>query len=246
MEKLHILLLDEDNKALDVYSRLCRVVCQNFGFEADIKAYNSNQRLLFDMGDTYFQNTVDILFIEPNSANEAIARTIRNRGYQNVILYLTQLGSLNHALQAFDAEVMNYLAKGKEHLPRFERVLGQAVEKAQELRKERILVRKHSEVRWIKIKDIRYFEAYSDNIVVHYGDGDSFEFLSSLTKLEQELLEGKFLRVHKSYMVAVAFISCISYEALTLDDGTEIPVGRRSWPALKAAVGQETGVKWSS
>ena|GEM_PF-989719 len=236
MEKLRILLIDVDEQELDVYGKVCRAICGNLGYQSDVRVYTNNQQLLFDMGDPYFLNTVNIIIIEPDSANEAIAATLRKMGYCGIILYLSQKDSFRFSIQAFDAKVSNYLHKGMEHLPRFKSVFEQAVFDAEQLWNDFILVSKGGECRRIELQDIRYIESYGHDLIIHY-DGGEFAFRSTFADLKERLPENMFIQVHKSFLVSAMFVNLISHEALSLDDGTQIPIGRGNYPALKSAVG---------
>ena len=235
MDKIHIVLLDSDAQMLDIYGKLCRVVCDKLGLLSDVKAYTDAQNLLFDMGDTFFQSTVNIFIVDPDNHNEAVALAIRNVGYNSVILYLTDNASVECCMRAFDARAFNYLHKGPDHLPRFAAVFEKAIQEAVSLRSEYITVSKYGECRRIELKDIYYFESYNGNIIVNYTGGQ-FEFISTFEELEQQIGDSGFLRVHRSYLVAMAFIKNVSYDRLTLNNGTELPVGRTRYPALKQAV----------
>jgi len=239
LEKLRILLLDNNEKELEVYGKICRTICGNLGYESDIRVYNNNQQLLFDMGDPYFMHCVNIIIIEPDSSNNAIARTIRKMDYRGTILYLSKTVSVDISIQAFDAKVSNYMHKGVEHLPRFKNVFEQAIHDAEDLWHEFILVSKGGECKRIEIRDIRYIESYGNDLTIHYVGGE-FTFRSSFANIKERLPENLFLKVHKSFLVSAAFVKVISYESLSLDDGTKIPVGRTGYPALKAAVGLGT------
>ena len=236
MDHIRIVLLDSDKQALDAYGRLCRAICEKLGLSSDVRSYTDNQRLLFDMGNTHFLFTVNVLIIEPGNRNEAIAHAVRKMGYRGIILYLTESNSFDCCMQAFDSRVFNYVLKGANQLPRFKTVFEHAAREAIALRKEYLIVSKYGECRCIELKDIYYFESFNVNLIVHYNGG-KFEFTSTFDELEQQIGTVPFIRIHKSYMVAVSLIRNISYEHLTLNDGTELPVGRTRYPALKQAVG---------
>ena len=236
MDKLRILLLDSEEQELEVYGKVCRVICENLGHQSDVRVYNNNQKLLFDMGDPYFLYSVNILIIEPDASNEAIAQTVRQMGYFGIILYLSRTADFKFSIQAFDAKVSNYLHKGKEHLPRFKRVFEQAIEDAQALWHDFLVVAKGGECKCIELRDIYYIESFHNDLVIHYKGGE-FTFRSTFASLKERLPEHIFIQVHKSFLVSVVFIHTISHESLCLNDGTQIPLGRGNYPALKAAVG---------
>jgi len=236
---MKIVLLDSNEQELEIYGKICRTICGNLGYQADIRIYTNNQQLLFDMGDPYFLHCVNVLIIEPASSNEAIAKTIRKMGYCGIILYLSKTDSFHFSIQAFDAKVSNYLHKGMEHLERFKNVFEQAIFDAEELWRDFILVSKGGECKRIELRDIRYIESYRNDLVVHYKGGQ-FAFRSTFADLKEKLPENLFIQVHKSFLVSAAFVSIISHDSLALDDGTQIPIGRGNYPALKSAVGLGT------
>ena len=236
MEKLRILLIDADEQELDVYGKVCRAICGNLGYQSDVRVYTNNQQLLFDMGDPYFLNTINILIIEPDSANEAIAATLRKMGYGGIILYLSKKDSFRFSIQAFDAKVSNYLHKGMEHLPRFKSVFEQAVFDAEQLWDDFILVSKGGECRRIELQDIRYIESYGHDLIIHYKGGE-FAFRSTFADLKERLPDNMFIQVHKSFLVSAMFVNFVSYESLALDDGTQIPIGRGNYSTLKSVIG---------
>ena len=236
MEKLRILLLDNNEKELEVYGKICRTICGNLGYESDVRVYNNNQQLLFDMGDPYFMHCVNIIIIEPDLSNNATAQTIRKMDYRGIILYLSKTVTVNLSIQAFDAKVSNYLHKGVEHLPRFKSVFEQAVYDAEDLWSDFIFVKKGSECKRIEIRDIRYIESYGPELIIHYKRGE-FVIRSTFADLKERLPENLFIQIHKSFLVSAAFIDMIGHEALFMDDGTQIPIGRGNYATLKAAVG---------
>lgn len=91
------------------------------------------------------------------------------------------------------------------------------------------------EYRNIAINDIKYFEVRGKIITVYYGS-KSFEFISTIGKLENLLFTKGFIRVHRSFLVALQYIKTFAYDGLTLMDHKEIPVGRKYYGGLKEAM----------
>jgi DNA-binding LytR/AlgR family response regulator len=134
-----------------------------------------------------------------------------------------------YALQAFDHDVVDYLLKPFS----LERLM-MAVQKA----RERISQRKaeteapkpdylfvKSEYRIIKIElnEILYLESQRDYVAIHTTTGKILT-LQSLKSFE-DALEGKnFLRIHKSYIIAIDKISAIERKRVVIQ-GTYLPVG---------------------
>jgi len=231
MERIRIILLDRSQQEIDEYGKLCRKACAEIGYDADIRGYLSEKSLLFDMEEPSFSAKAGILVVEPE-LSDAAAGQARGFGFGGVILYLSGSASLPHVLSAFDAGAFNYLLKGPEHHERLRQVVQQAARESFSRQAEYILVSRAGECRRIEVKDIRYFEAFDHNIVVHYGNSE-FEFTASLSDLEKHLKSRGFLRIHRSFLVSLAYVRHIGRESVILDDHREIPVGRTQYTALK-------------
>lgn len=75
----------------------------------------------------------------------------------------------------------------------------------------------------IKIDDILYVEGMKDYLRIHTADKKVMTLLS-FKKLEQSLCYPKFVRIHKSYLVAVDKISSIERNRVTINNEI-LPVG---------------------
>ncbi|MCK7592064.1 LytR/AlgR family response regulator transcription factor [Pseudomarimonas salicorniae] len=80
--------------------------------------------------------------------------------------------------------------------------------------------RKHHQ---LALADIRYVEACGNYCVVRANDG-SIITPQSLSGMERSLPAEQFLRVHKSYLVAIARIRSVSATSLQVGDDT-VPIG---------------------
>jgi DNA-binding LytR/AlgR family response regulator len=78
----------------------------------------------------------------------------------------------------------------------------------------------------IRTDDIRYIEGMSEYAKVWLTDTSvPLIVLVRLKSLEDRLPAGRFMRVHRSYIINLSHIREVSREGITLDDGTLIPVG---------------------
>ena len=58
--------------------------------------------------------------------------------------------------------------------------------------------------------------------------------LYSLKRLAERLPEGRFLRIHRSYLINLSRLAETGRGTVVLDDASELPVGDLYRPALKA------------
>lgn len=81
---------------------------------------------------------------------------------------------------------------------------------------------------------ILYIESMSEYIKIYLdGDSDPVVILYSLKKLMQELPEGRFIRIHRSYIVAADRIRETIPSSVVLDGGVRLPVGETYRSTLK-------------
>jgi DNA-binding LytR/AlgR family response regulator len=135
-----------------------------------------------------------------------------------------------YALQAFDHDVVDYLLKPFS-LERFmmavqkarERI-GQGKPVPEAAKPDYIFVKSEYRIIKIELKDILYFESLRDYVAIHTISAGKILTLQSLRSFE-EALDGKdFLRIHKSYIIAIDKISSIERKRVIIQ-GTYLPVG---------------------
>jgi DNA-binding LytR/AlgR family response regulator len=134
----------------------------------------------------------------------------------------------DYAVEAFELSVVDYLIKPIA-LPRFK----QAVEKAseaiesnkEELKVEEqgfVFVKDNGVLKRISIDDILFLEAMGDYVKVHTSQ--KFHVVhATLKSIEEKLPAAKFIRVHRSYIVAINKIDFIQEGTISIGK-TSIPV----------------------
>ncbi len=167
---------------------------------------------------------MDIIYIGVNKNFDGvrIAKSIRKAGLNAVIVFFTRF--TNAVFSAFDVEALHYLVYGKIGDAKFDEVFRKAVSRAEARTQASIVLSCGGEQRRIIISQIYYFEVINRIVTVHYRDG-TFEFYSTLQKLEDSLAKRGFVRVHRAFLVSERFIATFKRNEITLNDGTKIPVG---------------------
>lgn len=106
---------------------------------------------------------------------------------------------------------------------------------------QRVVVKTGSKIRIIPVHEILYFEADDDYIRIHTADG-SFLKKKTMQYFEQTLPASQFVRVHRSYIIQVSYITRIDQEngehhTAVLKNGAKIPLSRTGYPKLKEVLG---------
>ena len=104
-------------------------------------------------------------------------------------------------------------------------------------RPERFLVRKVGAEFLIAARDIEWLEAAENYVNLHVR-GRAYPLRSTMTAIQERLDPHRFVRVHRSYIVNLDFLSQIEPldagdARLLLKDGTRIPCSRRYRDALR-------------
>ncbi len=238
MKTIRIIVCDDSEHERDRCTELCRGLAEKHGINIELKTYNNGVDLLFDLENPKFYSVVDILFLDinmPGTNGVEVAREARKCGYKGIIIFITV--STSHYEKAFDVRAFNYITKGRTDDARFEEVFLNAVDAAKELRQEIIMLSGGGEYRQIPVQDLFYFEVVK-RIITAYYQGDQFEFVSTFEKLENQLFDRGFMRIHRAYLVSLAHIKSIAYEEVTMTTGAVLPVGRKYYAGLKKALSE--------
>jgi two-component system, LytTR family, response regulator len=179
-------------------------------------------------------------------------------GTDRAIVFVTAYDE--YALRAFDIHAVDYLLKPfnaerfEKALERVRQRLGGKLPSPAELSSsarppaqflERIVVRDGTRVTIIPIAKLDYAEAQDDYIALS-SEGKKHLKQQTISSLETALDPGRFLRIHRSYIVNLEKIAKIepyskdSY-VVVLANGQQIPVSRSGYARLRAALDQKSG-----
>ena len=170
---------------------------------------------------------VDLLLLDIEMPDMSGLDLIKKLGNKRPLIIFTT-AKKDYAVEAFELNVVDYLVKPIT-LPR----LTQAIEKANEAlesNKEEVkveeqgfvFVKDNGVLKRISIDDILYLEAMGDYVKVHTPQ--KFHVVhATLKSIEEKLPPSKFIRVHRSYIVAINKIDYIQEGTITIGK-TTIPV----------------------
>jgi two-component system, LytTR family, response regulator len=136
------------------------------------------------------------------------------------------------ALEGYDLDVVDYLLK-PIRFPRFLQAVQKAVTLAETAtpqvqdEDDYIFVKTESKGKYLKINlaDIEYVEGMKNYVAIHAG-GKKILVLTSMKELEERLPKNQFMRVHKSYIIAINRISGIEGNQVLLKNvNAEIMIG---------------------
>jgi len=153
------------------------------------------------------------------------------------IIFITS--KADYAVKAFDYEATDFLQKpiSKE---RFQKAVKKAIELHQlkndthEDLGEAIIIKSNLKKQKVYITKIKWIEALGDYIKV-VTDDENHLVLSTMKSFESELPEGKFLRVHKSYILNIERIEKFNSKFAEIGS-SKIPISRNKRDSIAKAI----------
>ena len=177
------------------------------------------------------ESPVDLIFIDiqmPGLSGLDFISTLENKP---LVIFITAYKK--YALESYDLAVVDYLVKPVS-LERFIKACNRAKELF-ELKLAKPVAEKSSKDYFFLNADYSQVKVMFNDIVMMEGLGDYVKihlkstekpllFRTSLKALEPELPPLKFIRIHKSYVVAIEGISSIRKNSLFISE-LELPIG---------------------
>ena len=204
------------------------------GKECEIAEYVSADEYLLD------QTEHDLLFLDIELAGDGpgmdgmeLARRIRGMELerQPVIIFVT--GYEKYVYDAFDVGAFQYLLKPIDE-QRFAEVFGRAAAQIifeAEQKKKTLVIQYGSESRAVPLQDIYYIESRNHKVAPYLKDGE-LEYYKKIGRLEEEL-QGQFFRIHRGYLVNLAYVEGYDKTEATLTGGIRLPPFQKDMRTLR-------------
>lgn len=192
---------------------------------------------------------VDAAFLDihmPGLSGFDLARALARFEHKPALVFVT--ADEEGALEAFDLAAVDYLLK-PVRAERLQRSIGRIVEAIRPATAtdassaaEMIAVTLGGTTRMIRRDEVRYVQAQGDYARLHTDDAN-YLVRVPISDLEKQWADAGFVRVHRSYLVALGHVSRIrlgSDHPAVVVGGVELPVSRRMLPALRDRLGQSS------
>lgn len=238
--KILTVIVDDEPKAIAVLERYCNEVRQI----QLIKAFRDPVRAI----EFVQANKVDLLFLDinmPKISGLELLGVLKNKPK---IIFTTAYSE--YAMESYEYEAIDYLLKPIE-FHRFVRAVSKAarlinLEKKNSSAEETpaesdktIYIKSGPQLYKVKLSDIRYLEKDSNYLTFHTGDRKILS-RQNMKDVFDLLNPDEFIRVHKSFVVALRHIEVIESHQVTLGD-KKIPVGRNYREELMRITNKKSG-----
>ncbi|UPK67920.1 LytR/AlgR family response regulator transcription factor [Chitinophaga filiformis] len=190
------------------------------------------------------EKEVDLIFLDIQMPGLTGLQFIQSLAHKPMIILITAYEK--YALEGFELDVTDYLVKPVS-LPRFIKACNKARELYQLKHQpatasaagtpEFFFVNSDYSLLKINVADIIWIEALKDYIRIHLsGATKPVVTRMPLKQVEEQLAPARFIRIHKSYIIAVAHITAIRKNSVFIG-AMELPVGDNYREAVAALTG---------
>lgn len=195
----------------------------------EIKEYDSADALLAE--EPYY----DLLFLDIELGDGSngnpmngmlLARRIRDRNPHPQPLIIFVSGHEKYVYDAFDVDAFQYLVKPvaeKKFAEVFHRAVTQISARAGQGSKK-LVVPYGGISKVIDPENIYYAESRSHKVILHLKE-ENLEYYGKLGELEGKLT-GQFFRIHKGYIVNLAYVEEYSRLAVTVENGDKLLISK--------------------
>ena len=186
-----------------------------------------------------FLDRADALFLDINMPDLSGMEFIRSLPHPPEVIFTTAYSE--YAVDGFRVNAVDYLLKPfsfKEFLSSCEKLRAHLSMKAALSAQETgPVLHFKADYRTISVdvRRILYVESMSEYVRIYLSDSDTpVVVLFSLKQLVTELPSDRFLRIHRSYIIALDHIAEASRTSVRLDNGKAFPVGEQYRAAFAA------------
>ncbi len=219
----------DDNKVDRTYlNNLVKIWLKDKEESAMISEFESGESFLFD----YEDNDYDILLLDIEMAGidgVEVAKRIREKNDLMQIIFIT--GYSDYIADGYDVAALNYLMK-----PLKEEKLFSVLDKAKEklAKNERVItLEANGQYYRIPLYKIRYVEVLANYLTIHANE--EVKIKMTLSHFEK-MLDERFIRIGRSFIVNLTKISRVNKNELRLDDGTLLPLARSAYETVNRAI----------
>ena len=227
------IIIDDEPLAHDIIENYCSMIPN---LELKKNCYSAIEAMLY-----LSEHKVDFMFLDikmPKLKGFDFLRTLANPPKVIVTTAYKE-----YAIEGYELNVVDYLLKPFS----FERMLT-AVNKVittkatpveissnSETDTQRFFIKTDKKHVQVNMDDILCIEAYGNYCKIHLSNGETLVNHDKISNFQAILPQNSFLRVHKSYIVAVAKITSIEGNRIHINDQI-VPVGQTYKSAVTAII----------
>lgn len=194
-----------------------------------VECFSSSDALLdnYKSGGRYDVLFLDIVMPPVNGID--LAKSIRQYDRSVILVFFTAY--LEYAPAGYEVNAFRYLLKPVTE----ENILGVIRDIRARLENATLSIKTPECNLLLHIQDLQHLEADNKNTILHYK-GDVIILRKGLSELESLLPASFFFRIHRKYIINLAYVREFDEAHVTLDSGRTFPVSRRNVKEFRLAI----------
>lgn len=186
-----------------------------------------------DMFDAISGNKrCDVLFLDIRLGEENgfdYARKIRS--FDNRVLIIVTTTIAEYAMDGYDVDALDFLLKPIQK-DRYERVINRIHTRLKSRNDSKQVFMKNGKRVVVDMDDVLYLESFGRKTCLYFADGREDSYYRTITELEYELGNGRFIRCHRSYIVNLMHIQRITQKSVELTGNKTVSVSDTKYKEL--------------
>lgn len=179
-----------------------------------------------EAGSILRRSVVDLMLLDVQMPNVSGLEFLRSLEKPPLVILTTAYSEF--ALEGYELDVVDYLLKPVP-FDRFQRAVTKARDYAESIRQRQpesstLFVKAGGRLERISMDEILFVEGLQNYVIIHRDSGKLIVYMT-LAGMMAQLPEDKFMRVHKSYLVALAKVSTLEGHWLKVG-GHQVPISR--------------------
>ncbi len=233
METFKCLIVDDEPFARSVLEKFIKKISS---LELAHQCYNA-----FDAVSYLHNNHIDIMFLDINMPDFTGLEMLKTLQKPPKVIITTAYSEF--AVESYEYSVIDYLLKPFS-FERFLKAINKVVNSEEkektpridssETKTDHIFIKVDRATHKVNLSEVCYFEAYGNYIKIYLLDKKLMVY-EKMHEIESKLPKEDFIRVHKSYMVAINKIDKIEGNRIFILN-TEIPIGQTYKKDLEARI----------
>lgn len=243
---IHIYICDDEDRIREEIRRMIerRILIEEYDMKIEASC-SSPTELIAHLENSAQRRNLFFLDVELNCGEYdgfLLGKKIRSIDPNGTIVYITSYKDLAYKTFQYHVEAFDYIVKGdeKQLQSSLTKCLASVIERLKNENRDAgqfYTLRTGDVNRHVPLCDINFFETSAKpHFIVLHGERQRIEFLGSLQEIETELAD-RFIRIHRSYLIAVDKIDSVDLKHNQVTVGGEVcPLSRKEKAKLLARI----------
>lgn len=226
----HIVICDDEETILE---NLGETIEAEFA-KKNLQVHKTLISDAYQLQEIMQKEAVDVLFLDidmPYMNGMELAAWLQEEKIPTLLVFVTNQDTLVY--QTFRYQPFGFIRKSV-----FKQEIGEVVERLHEklhYSKDYMVWQQGGESIKLKLAEIYYFESDSNYVKVITKE-KTYRFRDTLAALEKQLEPKGFIRIHKGFLMNGEKLHVLKADAVIMEDGTTLPIGRSYAEEVKKKV----------